>query len=53
LIVGGLGSTKSGPRGGRWLTRLRRAFHALEKSQRRIASLERQLRQVESGQAGA
>ncbi len=37
----------------RWLSRLRRAFHALEKSQRRIASLERQLRQIASEQAGS
>lgn len=31
----------------RWMTRLKRAFHAVEKQQRRIAGLERQLRRLE------
>ena len=37
----------------KWMTRLRRAFHAVEKQQRRISGLERQLARLEqsSGQA--
>ena len=31
----------------RWMARLKRAFHATEKSQRRIARIERQLTQLE------
>ena len=30
----------------RWMTKLKRAFHVMEKQQRRIASLERQLTQL-------
>ena len=32
----------------RWMVRLKRAFHAMEKLQRRIARLERQLRSSSS-----
>ena len=31
----------------RWMTRLKRAFHSVEKQQRRIAGLERQIRKLE------
>ena len=31
----------------RWMTRLKRAFHAVEKQQRRIAGLERNIRKLE------
>lgn len=31
----------------RWMARLKRAFHSLEKHQLRVARLERQIRQVE------
>jgi hypothetical protein len=31
----------------RWMTRLKRAFHTVEKHQRRIAGLERKLRNLE------
>ena len=31
----------------RWMTRLKRAFHAVEKSQQRIARLERQITPME------
>ena len=31
----------------KWMTRLKRAFHAVEKQQRRIAGLERQLVRLE------
>jgi hypothetical protein len=33
----------------RWMTKLRRAFHAVERSQRRLASLERQMARLEPG----
>lgn len=31
----------------RWMTKLKRAFHSLEKHQQRVARLERQIRQME------
>ena len=31
----------------RWMTRLKRAFHAMEKQQQRIAGLQRKLRKLE------
>ncbi len=31
----------------RWMAKLKRAFHSLEKHQQRVARLERQIRQVE------
>jgi len=31
----------------RWMTRLKRAFHAMDKQQRAIARLERQIRTLE------
>ena len=33
----------------RWMTKLKRAFHAVEKQQQRIARLERQLADLEQG----
>ncbi len=33
----------------RWMSRLRRAFHALEKQQQRTARLQRRLAQLETG----
>lgn len=32
----------------RWMTRLKRAFHAVEKQQGRVARIERQIAQLES-----
>jgi hypothetical protein len=32
---------------GRWLTRLKRAFHAFEQHQRKVAQLERQIARLE------
>jgi hypothetical protein len=34
---------------GRWMTRLKRAFHAVEKQQRRVARIERQIASLEGG----
>ena len=36
-----------------WMARLRRAFHAVEKQQRRIAGLERQLARLEQSMGQA
>lgn len=33
----------------RWMSRLKRAFHAVEKQQRRVTRLERQLEDLETG----
>jgi len=33
----------------RWMTRLKRAFHAVEKHQRTVARLEREIGQLEQG----
>lgn len=34
---------------GRWMTRLKRAFHAVERSQLRVSRLERKIAQLEQG----